>query len=228
MFCLTLAERSYKKLFEKIEKGAKYTELFEIRADYLDELKEKELEKLLKLPYGFLFTFRSYEEGGCKKVPDEVRLKWILWALEKGFYLVDIEWKLLKKYFSELKNLDFTKVLVSYHNFKNTPSEKYLSQLLLQMKKKGIEKAKVVCMCEELKDSLRLLSLIFKAKEKEIELISFGMGEKGKLSRILSLFCGSPFTYVVFSRKEAVAPGQFDIKSAIKTYNFLKEIISHV
>lgn len=93
------------------------------------------------------------------------------------------------------------------------------------MKKRGIKRAKIVCMCKTLEESFRLLNLIFKAKEMGIELISFGMGEKGRLSRILSLFCGSPFTYVIFSKKEMVAPGQFDIKSAKKIYNTLKEII---
>ncbi|PMP93804.1 MAG: hypothetical protein C0169_07330 [Thermodesulfobacterium geofontis] len=225
MFCLTLAERNYKNLFEKIEKGSKYTDLFEIRADYLEELNFFELENILKLPYKFIFTFRSYEEGGYKKISDKIKLEWILWALKENFYLVDIEWKFFKKFFFQFKDLNFDKALISYHDFKNSPLERYLMRLLLHMKERGVKKAKIVYMSKNLEDSLKLMNLIFKAKEKGIELISFGMGEKGKLSRILSLFCGSPFTYVVLSKDEAVAPGQFDIKSAIKVYNLLKEMV---
>jgi 3-dehydroquinate dehydratase-1 len=224
MFCLTLSEKDYKSLFKKIEDGSKYTDLFEIRADYLGEIDPFELEKLLKLPYRFLFTFRSYEEGGYKKFADEYRLKWILWALEKNFYLVDIEWKFFKKFFSEFQELKFERVLISYHNFKKLPSERFLLKLLSEMEEKGVKKAKIVCMSKNLEESFRLLNLIFKAKEKGIKLISFGMGEKGRLSRILSLFCGAPFTYVVLSKKETVAPGQLDIKSAVKLYNILKKI----
>jgi 3-dehydroquinate dehydratase-1 len=51
------------------------------------------------------------------------------------------------------------------------------------------------------------------------------MGKEGKLSRILCLFSGSPFTYVVLSREEAVAPGQLDIQSAMEIYNFIKQMI---
>jgi 3-dehydroquinate dehydratase-1 len=43
------------------------------------------------------------------------------------------------------------------------------------------------------------------------------MGEHGKMSRILCLFLGSPYTYV--SLGKAIAPGQFsldEIKSVIK------------
>ncbi|PMP67076.1 MAG: hypothetical protein C0190_04015 [Thermodesulfobacterium geofontis] len=225
MFCLTLAERNCKNLFEKIEKGSKYTDLFEIRADYLEELNFFELENILKLPYKFIFTFRSYEEGGYKKISDKIKLEWILWALKENFYLVDIEWKFFKKFFFQFKDLNFDKALISYHDFKNSPLERYLMRLLLHMKERGVKKAKIVYMSKNLEDSLKLMNLIFKAKEKGIELISFGMGEKGKLSRILSLFCGSPFTYVVLSKDEAVAPGQFDIKSAIKVYNLLKEMV---
>lgn len=225
MFCLTLAERTYRDLLNKIERGSKYTDLFEIRADYLEELHFSELEKILNLPYKFIFTFRSYEEGGYKKISDKLRLEWILWALKRNFYLVDIEWKLFKRFFSQFKDLDFNKALISYHNFKDFPSERYLIGLLSNMKKKGIKKAKIVCMSRNLENTLKLMGLIFKAKEKGIELISFGMGEKGKLSRILSLFCGSPFTYVVLSKEEAVAPGQFDIKLAIKMYNLLEEMV---
>jgi 3-dehydroquinate dehydratase-1 len=226
MFCITLAETSYKKLLDTIKKGAKYTDFFEIRADYLEELNTLYLEKLLKLPYKFLFTLRSYEEGGYKKFSNDFKLKWISWALKQNFYLVDLEWKFFKKFSTKLKDLDFDKILFSYHDFKKTPSENYLIKILLEMKKRKVKKAKIVCLCKTFEDSFKLLNLIFLAKKRGIELISFGMGEKGRLSRILSLFCGSPFTYVVFSKKEVVAPGQFDIKSALKIYNNLKQMIS--
>ncbi|MCD6489612.1 MAG: type I 3-dehydroquinate dehydratase [Thermodesulfobacterium sp.] len=225
MFCLTLAENTCKKLFKKIERGAKYTDFFEIRADKLKDLETCHLETFLKLPYKFLFTFRSHEEGGFGNFSDEFRLEWIFWALKQKFYLVDIEWKLFKKFSHKFKELNFNKVLFSYHNFKKLPSDRYLLELLSEMKKRGVKRAKIVCMCNSLEDSFRLLKLIFLAKERKIELVAFGMGEKGRISRILSLFCGSPFTYVVLSKKEAVAPGQLDIKSALKVYNAIKEIV---
>lgn len=225
MFCLTLAEKNFETLFKKIEKGAKYTDFFEIRADSLKELKNSYLEDLLKLPYKFLFTFRSYKEGGLAPFSDEFRLEWISWAFKKNFYLVDIEWELFKKFSHKLKNLNFERTLFSYHNFDGLPSEDNLLKLILEMKKVGVKKAKIVCMCRTLEESFNLLKLIFFAKKEGIELIAFGMGEKGRLSRILSLFYGSPFTYVVLSKKEAVAPGQLDIRSAIKVYRAIKNIV---
>lgn len=225
MFCISLAETTYKDLYEKIKKASRYAELFELRADYLNEINSKELENILKLPFKFIFTFRSYKEGGFRKVSDKVRLNWILWALDQKFYLVDVEWDLFKKFYFQFKGDNFNRILVSYHNFKKTPSNQFLKKFIGRMKERGVKKAKIVCMCEKLEDSFRLLSLIFLAKTKGIELISFGMGEKFKFSRILSLFCGAPFTYVVLSKEKALAPGQFDIYSAQKIYKIFKNII---
>ncbi len=225
MFCISLAETTYKDLYEKIKEASHYTKLFELRVDYLNEIDFKQLEEVLKLPFKFVFTFRGHKEGGVKKVSDKFRLDGILWALDQKFYLVDVEWSLFKKFYSQFKEKDLTRILVSYHNFQNTPSHQFLAKILEEMKKKEIKKAKIVCMCKNLEDSFRLLDLIFLAKKKGIELISFGMGEKFKFSRILSLFCGAPFTYVAFSKNKKLAPGQFDIKSAQRIYKIFKNML---
>ena len=227
MFCLTVAEKSYKEVFKKIEIGAKYTDFFELRVDYLEKPDKSQIREFLKLPYKFLFTFRSKKEGGIKRVSATLQLEWILWALEEDFYLVDVEWHLFKKFYQKFNPsyLNYDKILISYHNFEKVPSDAYLLKVLKDMKKKKIKKAKIVCMCKSFHDSLRLLNFINVAKKMGIELISFGMGKEGKLSRILCLFSGSPFTYVVLSREEAVAPGQLDIQSAMEIYNFIKQMI---
>ena len=47
--------------------------------------------------------------------------------------------------------------------------------------------------------------------------ISFAMGDEGKISRILCLYLGSPYTYV--SLGKAVAPGQFSVDEVNKIIN---------
>ncbi|MDX1596241.1 MAG: type I 3-dehydroquinate dehydratase, partial [Nitrosopumilaceae archaeon] len=46
-------------------------------------------------------------------------------------------------------------------------------------------------------------------KKGKTNLIAFAMGEEGRISRILCLHLGSPYTYV--SLGKAVAPGQFSV-----------------
>ena len=66
---------------------------------------------------------------------------------------------------------------------------------------------KVVTTAKKIDDSTRMLELY--AKKGENTLISFAMGDLGRISRILCLYLGSPYTYV--SLGKAVAPGQFSI-----------------
>ena len=48
-------------------------------------------------------------------------------------------------------------------------------------------------------------------------LIAFAMGDSGKMSRILCLYLGAPFTYV--SLGKPVAPGQFSLDQIKKILN---------
>lgn len=219
MFCLTIAEKDLEKAYLKIESFCDKTDIFELRVDALEKISQEELEKFLKNlkdDLKLIFTIRSFKEGGFKRISLDIRKNWILWAIRKPFYLVDIEWLLFKNYYEEIsKNLsNYEGILVSYHNFKKKPKNKYLKNLLKEMKEKGVKKAKIVCWVKDEGEAEELLELIDFGKNLGMEVISFGMGENGKLSRVICLLKGAPFTYVCCHREEAVAPGQLDYFSA--------------
>lgn len=228
MFCITLAEKSLDKAYAKIKIFQDKTNLFELRIDALEKISQEELENFLKKvgeKIKLIFTLRSYKEGGFRKITQDVQKNWILWAIKKPFYLVDVEWMLFKKYDNKIKEYfsEYDKILVSYHNFKKKPETKYLRKLLHEMKEKGIKKTKIVCLVKNEKEAEELLDLIEFGKNLGLEVISFGMGEKGKISRVVCLLKGSPFTYVCSDKNEAVAPGQLDYFSAKKLLeNLLK------
>jgi 3-dehydroquinate dehydratase-1 len=73
--------------------------------------------------------------------------------------------------------------------------------------KKFINNIKLVTMETIVKDSLRLLNLY--SKFKDINLITFAMGDCGIISRILCTFYGAPFTYG--SLEKSIAPGQLSV-----------------
>jgi len=60
---------------------------------------------------------------------------------------------------------------------------------------------------KKVEDPAHVLSLY--ARVSKINLIAFAMGDFGRISRILCLYLGSPFTYV--SLGKAIAPGQFNL-----------------
>ena len=101
---------------------------------------------------------------------------------------------------------------ISYHNFKKTPSKEELSSIVEKSLSIG-DIAKFATMINSKSDILNVLSTINKYSGK---VIGIGMGEKGKITRILGPYFGSILTFASYKGKSS-APGQIDI-------NTLKEI----
>jgi 3-dehydroquinate dehydratase-1 len=73
---------------------------------------------------------------------------------------------------------------------------------------------KIVTMANSIGDATTVLSLY---RKQSAGLIAFSMGDHGRISRILCMSLGSPFTYV--SLGKPIAPGQFsvdEVKSIIR------------
>ncbi|BAU23982.1 3-dehydroquinate dehydratase [Caldimicrobium thiodismutans] len=228
MFCVVLAGETWEEIYTQIEGAKTLTHLFELRLDYLEDFAEKELTKILERNYRFICTFRSKEEGGRKSCSPEKRWEILSKSASLGAYLIDVEWKhlYLGKLKSSIKKSPFfpEKILFSYHNFQETPPLKSLKDLLRRASLEGARWFKITTLVKSFSESLNLLSLIPYGKELGIEVIAFGMGEKGKLSRILSLLSGAPFTYVFPQGGKALAPGQLDLIQAKRLYEVLTSV----
>ena len=134
-------------------------------------------------------------------------------------YLLDVELDTLRKNPSlvrYLKNTN-TKLLVSWHDFKKTPSTAELKNKMGQMSRFS-SNIKIVSTAKSTDDSTRMLELY--GKKGKSNLISFAMGDLGRISRILCLYLGSPYTYV--SLGKATAPGQFSVDEIKKITNLKK------
>jgi 3-dehydroquinate dehydratase-1 len=71
---------------------------------------------------------------------------------------------------------------------------------------------KIVTSAKTINDSSNVLSLYNNFPK--LNLIAFAMGDYGRMSRIICLYLGSPFTYV--SLGKPVAPGQFSLEQIKK------------
>jgi 3-dehydroquinate dehydratase-1 len=236
MFCLSIGEKTWSKTLEAIQKNAHLTHLFEIRLDYLeDDLLPESISSFILscraergIPaFKFIFTCRLPEEGGKRHVPEEERLRILKHCLEMGAYLVDLEWKALKRFIKKHGNPPFplARTLVSFHDFERTPNDRALKGLMKSLSQASVKLAKVVCFSEKPEDGLRLLSLIPYGRRLGMEVVAFGMGEKLSWTRIVSLILGAPFTYVSGSKDAGTAPGQLDILSAKSLYEGLTSCI---
>ena len=206
--CASVAEKTPKRLKQTLTKALKKSDYAEIRFDFLNpntvpdalQLIRKDLRKCV-------CTLRPVSEGGKFAGSEKNRISIIKLIAEYNPFLLDIELntltknKNLRRY---LKNTG-TGILVSWHNFKQTPSISVLKKKLAQMKKIS-NNVKIVTMAKSINDATQVLSLY---KNNNTKLIAFSMGNYGRVSRILCLFLGSPYTYV--SLGKPVAPGQFSV-----------------
>ena len=164
-------------------------------------------------------TLRPIRDGGKFSSSEKNRISITKLIAEYDPFLLDIEYETLRKNKSlrrYLKNTN-TSILVSWHNFKQTPTISILKKKLLEMKKFS-NNVKIVTMAKSINDGARVLSLYNNSKN--VKLIAFSMGNLGKMSRLLCLLLGSPYTYVSLGRP--IAPGQFSLDEVKSIFTIRK------
>lgn len=216
--CVTIAEKTPKKLDSVLNKAIKKSDYAELRLDFLKpsqvpvalELASKNLNRCV-------CTLRPKSEGGKFTGNEKERISILKLISEYKPFLLDVEFNTLRKNKSLNNYIKKTKtaILVSWHDFKKTPPSSSLNKMLKQMKKLSTN-VKIVTSAKSSNDSSRILALYNNSNK--TKLIAFAMGEYGKISRILCLYLGSPFTYV--SLGKPIAPGQFSLHEVKSIENF--------
>ena len=207
--CVSIAEKTPKKLKQVVKKALQKSDYVELRFDFLKpEQVPEALELVKKYLKKSVCTLRPKSEGGRFPGAEKERIAILKLIAEYNPFLLDVEYNSLKKNKSLARYLKKTKtpILVSWHDFKKTPSVAALNKMLNQMGKFS-KNVKIVTNAKLVEDPAHVLSLY--ARVSTINLIAFAMGEYGRISRILCLYLGSPFTYV--SLGKPIAPGQFSL-----------------
>ena len=109
-------------------------------------------------------------------------------------------------------------VIISYHNYEMTPELGELEQIMNKCFEFGADIAKIATLVNVNRDNSKILSL-YKAPGR---LVAIGMGELGKISRIVAPFLGAEFTYASLTDDNPTAPGQI---SYIKLNKYILEIM---
>ena len=207
--CVAIAENNPKKLATIVKSALKKSDFAEIRFDFL---KPKDvpiaLELMKKQLTRCVCTLRSKNEGGKFTGSENERKSIIKLIAEYNPFLLDVEFNALqkdKKFLKYMKNSK-TKILVSWHDFKKTPTLQSLTKKFRNMKKFS-DYVKIVTTAKTVNDAAKILSLYNNISK--VNLIAFSKGEEARFTRILSLHMGSPFTYV--SLGKPIAPGQFSL-----------------
>jgi len=218
--CVSIAETTPKKLKHTLKIALRKSDYVEIRFDFLKaEQIPQVLENVKKDLKKIVCTLRPKTEGGKFAGTERERISILKLIAEYNPFLLDVEFNTMKKEKSLVKYLKTTKtnLLISGHDFKKTPNFTELKSKLNQMSKFS-SNVKIVTTAKTTDDSTRVLQLY--NKKGKINLIAFAMGDSGRISRILSLYLGSPYAYV--SLGKPIAPGQFSVDEVKKIINLKK------
>ncbi|GAB5047227.1 type I 3-dehydroquinate dehydratase [Thermodesulfovibrio sp. TK110] len=200
------------------ENSLKDADLIELRVDMFDNLREVEniffiAKRKFNLP--LICTIRSPKEGGKREIPHRLS---IYVKLIPFCDFLDIE------IFSdkagavrELSLKNNIKFIGSYHRFDMTPSSDELEKVFEKGLNLGADVIKIATMVNDREDIERLA--LFLLNHRKSNIIVIGMGERGKLTRIIFPALGSIITYA--SLNTSSAPGQISLQELVDIFRKL-------
>ena len=223
--CISITAGTTREALIKMEAGFAQTDILELR---IDGLRRVDLKRLLADKKGeILVTNRVKKEGGAFTGNEEARVDLLKEAVALGADYVDLELGTDRDLMTSLKkkieaHQGKTKLILSYHNHKGTPPNEVLQKILMDGCRAGADIIKIVPWAVEMGDNLTVLDLIPYAKRLGTEIITFCMGEKGKISRAMAPLLGSYLTFAALAKGEESAPGQMTVKELKQIFALLK------
>ncbi|MEW6722568.1 MAG: type I 3-dehydroquinate dehydratase [Candidatus Micrarchaeota archaeon] len=214
MLCVSIGEKRAEGCIAAM-RGA---ELAEVRIDMLEKPAAGDVRAIFSSHKNLIATCRP------GALPDQKRKELLIAALEAGAAYVDIEVESADEYKGEIAKKAKAmgrRVIVSYHDYERTPTREELLHILEWCFDSGADIAKIACMPRNDADNARLLGLLDGGKS----VVVIGMGERGKITRILAPLLGSPFTYVSTGRGKETAGGQIDMEAARKAMDAVREAV---
>jgi 3-dehydroquinate dehydratase type I len=192
-------------------------DLFEARIDLIGD-GWQELVKQLNKPW--IACNRCTEEGGSWQGNESERRKELLSAIELGASIIDIE--LVTGNLEEIVQLikKKAKCLLSFHDFKGTPSLDRMREIVQKELAAGADICKMVTTAQKLEDNLTVLQLISDFPKTKV--VSFAMGPLGSVSRILCPLVGGDFIYASVEEGQESASGQMTVRDLRNIYGTLE------
>jgi 3-dehydroquinate dehydratase-1 len=210
------ADRVLETMYRARDQGA---DLLEWR---LDVSRDPAVETVLpQSPLPVIATVRSLEQGGHFAGTRQEQLRLLIRAATSGSSYVDWEFRPGEPLPDELSVMR-QRVILSYHDFEQTPADGELESLFDQMAASNTGVVKVVTLAKRMEDNISLLNLIGRGRKRGIEVVAFCLGPLGRISRLACLLMGGAFTYAALESGAEAAPGQLTLARMSQILELLK------
>ncbi|MCA9482285.1 MAG: shikimate dehydrogenase [Nitrospina sp.] len=215
MICIPIVGPTEQQALKDLERSRDLADIVELRMDLMPDADLKNLMQAAGKPV--IVTYRNKMDGGQYRGPDEERIASIRKAIDLGAPYIDIETStpgpLLK---SVLENKGQSQVILSHHDF--TRTDERIDQIYEIMCEMPADILKIITYAQDINDNLALFRLLYRARKDEKKMIGFCMGEKGEISRILTVHFGGWLTFGSLETGKESAPGQIPARILKEVY----------
>ncbi len=210
--CVSVAGANAAAVHAEVQPVLEKVDVVEIRLDLMAEPDVAKCCGLFNKP--LLFTNRPVWEGGAFNNFEYDRVRPLFAAVDLQAAYIDFELRAdpqLRNQLLQAMQSSPTRMILSWHDFKSTPTTKELAGILVQMMDSGAHIGKIVTTAHSPADVLRVLNLQERALAVDFPLSCFCMGEAGRISRLATLYLEGYMTYGALSDVRAIAPGQLSV-----------------
>lgn len=206
--CAVITEPTAREARLAMRRAASFAQMIELRLDYLTDFDFTDPASLRRLldekPLPVIITCRAASEGGKRQIDDSTRLPLLVEGARLYADYCDIEASSYEQ--AARLSPDLTRLIVSYHNFEETPDD--LEAVYDSILRMPAAVYKIATLARKITDSLALFRLLERARTEGRELIAVAMGYPGLITRVLGPARGSFLTYCAVSRGRESAAGQ--------------------
>ena len=229
MICIPVVAKTQSEALQFIARSASLADILELRMDLLADGTLRELLAAVRsaAPAAqVLVTNRP--RGAASARGEQERLAVLMEAVSLGADFVDVELATAPAGKEKIQALigahhNRTQMIVSHHDFRQTPPRQELVRLLNAAVHTGAQVTKIVTQAVTQEDNLAILSLLPYACRRKWKIIAFCMGDQGKMSRIMAPLLGALFTFAALDEGSESAPGQLTVRAMRQIWQAMGE-----
>lgn len=216
--CAVITEETVEAARAAMKQASAVADLIELRLDYLrgfDFADDRALASLLEdKPLPVIITCRAASEGGRQPIDDDIRIRLLVEGARRLADYCDIE----AAYYAQASTLspDVSRLIVSYHNFDETPAG--LDAVYDRVTALPAAIHKIVTRANRATDSLTIFKLLERARVEGKQLIAMAMGQAGIITRVLGPSRAGFLTYGSLATGKESADGQTTCEELIDSY----------
>ena len=221
--CIPVCEKTLKEAVREVREIKKTkAQMVEWRMDYFEEDIASSAEAIFEAAghMPVLCTFRTKAEGGEKDIDAESYFALYEELAARGAKMVHLELAICGAYeayafqFIAALHAMGVVVVISSHNFENTPPREEIKQTYELMRMLDADLPKVAVTPKDQRDVMTLFTAMAEVSETCWPLIGISMGGIGRVSRVRGSIFGCAITFA--TREKASAPGQIDVETLVR------------